>query len=424
MKTAILGAGASGLAAAITLKRECPSMDVILLEKLSEPARKILATGNGRCNLSNKDIDISCYHGDSAILYAALRNFDTEQCISFFHSLGLLTTEEDGRIYPLSMNAATVRNVLLQEAERLGISIRTDFPVGNILPPDGEGNPFILTKRTDKEHGYPVFETADYVLMALGGKADPAHGTDGDGYALLKRLGIHYAPISPSLVALTVEEDLKPLKGLRVQAGISLSTEEKGMVGRERGEVQFTDQSISGIPVLQLSGDASVLCKENESPTLLVNFCPNLPDLAVYEYLRDRINTVQPEEPVLHLFTGLAQDKLAKYLIDSTNPYTHLTESTPVHFLQREDLSRLVTALTMHPFHITGTKKYKDAQVTRGGVPAEELKRGTLESNRIPGLWFSGELLNVDGACGGYNLHFAWGSGILAAKEIANRAAH
>ncbi len=123
MRTLIIGAGASGLAAAITLKRECPRMDVVLVEKLSEPGRKILATGNGRCNLTNTDISVSWYHGDSSLIYSVLNDFQTEDCLDFFHSLGLLTLEEEGRVYPLSMNAATVRNVLLEEVERLGITV-------------------------------------------------------------------------------------------------------------------------------------------------------------------------------------------------------------------------------------------------------------------------------------------------------------
>lgn len=405
MKTAIIGGGASGLAAAITLKRECPAMDVLVLEKLAEPARKLLATGNGRCNLSNTDIDVSRYHGDSSILWPVLRPFGTEDCLDFFHSLGLLTLEEEGRLYPLSMNAATVRNVLLEEADRLGVELRCSFPVASIAPG------FTVQSRD----GETV--EADYVLLAPGGKADAAHGTDGDGYPMLKALGIRYAPISPSLVPLKTDDSVTPLKGLRFRGSVALLNEQGGMIAKEAGELQFTEKGLSGIPAMQVSGDAAVLCK-TERPSLQLDFCPNLPDTAVLDYLQDRKMCGAPDEPALHLLTGLVQEKLGRHLLAAVG----ISAETEAHRLGVQDLANLAGVIKAFPLPLTGTKTFKDAQVTRGGVPAEELVEGTLESSKVPGLWFAGELLNADGACGGYNLHFAWGSGILAAKEIAQRA--
>lgn len=408
MRTAVIGAGASGLAAAITLKRECPSMDVVLVEKLAEPGRKLLATGNGRCNLSNTDISVSAYHGDSSTVYRVLNGFGTEDCLDFFHSLGLLTLEEEGRIYPLSMNAATVRNVLLEEVARLGIQVRTDFAVGTVAPG------FTITERDSGET-----LAADFVLLALGGKADAAHGTDGDGYRMLKSLGIRYEPISPALTALLLKEDLSALKGLRFRGAAALKDGSGSLVAMEAGELQFTDNGLSGIPAFQLSGEAAVLTKAGPLP-LTLDFCPNLPDVAVLSYLQDRAQSGTPEEPVLHLLTGVVQERLAHLLLKTCG----LPAETPVHRLGTQELANLAGLLKQYPLTVTGTKSFKDAQVTRGGVPADELRDGSLESRQVPGLWFSGELLNVDGACGGYNLHFAWGSGILAAKEVAQRATH
>ena len=408
MKTVIIGGGASGLAAAVTLKRECPAMDVIVLEKLDVPGRKLLATGNGRCNLTNTDIAVGYYHGDSSLIYRVLNRFDLTDCLDFFHSLGLLTREEEGRVYPLSMNAATVRNVLLEEAQRLGVVFETGFAVGDLVP----GFTVI-----EKDGGRSV--TADCVLLALGGKADAAHGTDGDGYPLLKNLGIRYAPISPSLTALLTDPKVAPLKGLRFHGSASLEDARGNLVGKDDGELQFTENGLTGIPAFQLSGDAAVLAK-NETPRVLLDFCPNLPDVAVLEYLRDRRSRSGPEEPVLCLFTGLLQEKLSRFLLEDAG----LSPETPANRLGMQELADLAGLLKAWPLDVLGTKSFKDAQVTRGGVPAEELNEDSLESRRVPGLWFAGELLNVDGACGGYNLHFAWGSGILAAKEIAQRATH
>ena len=408
MRTAIVGAGASGLAAAVTLKRECPSMDVVLVEKLAEPGRKLLATGNGRCNLSNTDITVGAYHGDSSTVYRVLTDFGTEECLDFFHSLGLLTLEEEGRIYPLTMNAATVRNVLLEEVARLGVEVRTNFAVGGVAPG------FTLTERDSGET-----LSADFVLLALGGKADAAHGTDGDGYRMLKDLGIRYEPISPALTSLLLQEDLRELKGLRFRGSAALKDGKGDLVAMETGELQFTEGGLTGIPAFQLSGEAAVLSKAGPLP-LTLDFCPNLPDVAVLSYLQDRAQSGSPEEPVLHLLTGVVQKRLGQLLLKTCG----LPEETPVHRLGTQELANLAGLLKQYPLTVTGTKSFKDAQVTRGGVPADELNDGSLESRRVPGLWFSGELLNVDGACGGYNLHFAWGSGILAAKEIAQRATH
>ncbi|MBQ8926191.1 MAG: NAD(P)/FAD-dependent oxidoreductase [Clostridia bacterium] len=172
-----------------------------------------------------------------------------------------------------------------------------------------------------------------------------------------------------------------------------------------------------GIPAFQLSGDAAVLTK-TQRLTALLDFCPNLPDLAVLDYLQDRMMHGSPDEPVLHLLTGILQEKLARFLQNELG----MDADTPVHRLSTQDLASLAETVKGYRLTVTGTKSFKDAQVTRGGVPADELVEGTLESSKVPNLWFAGELLNVDGACGGYNLHFAWGSGILAAKEIAQRA--
>ena len=407
MRTAIIGGGASGLSAAITLKRNMPDMEVVVLEKLAEPGKKLLATGNGRCNLSNTDVDVSCYHGDSSTLHHVLNTFGSEECLDFFHSLGLLTAEEDGRIYPLTFHASTVRNVLLEEAARLGISFETEFRVTDLSPG------FTVT---DRNTGRSV--EADFVLLAPGGKAAAAHGTDGDGYPLLKQLGIRYAPISPALVSLVLDDRVRPLKGLRIQGSASLLDEHGTLIAKETGELQFTEKGLSGIPALQLSGDAAVLAK-NGHPTVAVDFCPNLPDLAVLDYLRDRA-FADPEGPASHLLTGMVREPAAAFLLEAVGKRA----DSPIAGFGLQDLANLADILKNCPFPLTGTKSFKDAQVTRGGVPADELIDGSLESRRHPGLWFAGELLNVDGACGGYNLHFAWGSGIRAAKEILSRASH
>ncbi|MBQ9066498.1 MAG: aminoacetone oxidase family FAD-binding enzyme [Clostridia bacterium] len=408
---AILGGGASGLAAAISLGRELSRHGtparIVIYEKLPDPGKKILATGNGRCNLSNNEVDISRYNGDSALLHTVLRHFGTEECIRFFHSLGLLVREEEGRLYPYSLNAASVREVLLREIDRLGIELRTGTPVTS-LEKDSGG---FLINGTDH---------ADLVLFALGGKAAASQGTDGDGYRILKLLGIRYAPISPALVQIKTGSPesaaiVRRLKGIRARVRIRLQTEGGAMVGSEDGEILFTDYGVSGIAAMQLSGDAAVLSKDSR-PSLVIDFCPDLPDTQVLSYLRD-CQQIRDGGTAPDLLMGILNPAIGREILKKAG----ISETSPLSALTLQDLADLAGAIKAFPLTVTGTRGFKDAQVTRGGVPADQLRENTLESNTIDGLFFCGEILNADGVCGGYNLHFAWGSGLLAGHEAAER---
>lgn len=401
---AILGGGASGLAGAISLGRELEGSGIdhriVVYEKLSTPAKKILVTGNGRCNLSNKDVDISRYNGDSALLSHVLGQFTTEDCIDFFHSLGLLIREEDGRLYPYSLHASSVRDVLLAECQRLSVVIKTESPLQTL---ECKGGHFIING----------IDSADYVLFALGGKAAAAQGTDGDGYRILKSLGIRYAPISPALVQLKTghPEDLqvvKRLKGTRARVRISLHAEDGKLAGTEDGEILFTDYGISGIATMQLSSDANTM----KHPYLTIDFCPELRDVDVLQYLRD-CTQIRPDRPAEDLLLGLLHRKIAREVLKRAKVSPDKTN------LKTQDLVSVAEQVKAFRLDITGNRGFKEAQVTRGGVPAKELREHSLESRKVPGLFFSGEILNADGICGGYNLHFAWGSGILAGKEMA-----
>ncbi len=401
----VLGGGASGLAGAIALGRRVPDADIHIYEKLSEPAKKILATGNGRCNLGNRDIDISRYHGDSSTLALVLRTFSADDCVDFFHSLGLLIREEEGRLYPYSLNASSVRDVLLGEVKNLGIHVHTDTRIETV---EETGNGFLVNGNI----------RGDYVLFCIGGKAAAPHGTDGDGYRILKSLGIRYAPISPALVQLKTgqPEDLKTvkrLKGVRAKSRIVLHAEDGGIRDVEDGELLFTDYGVSGIAVMQLSGDAIDLLKE-EKPYLTIDFCPELPDLQLLSYLQD-CKTMRPDGTAETLLLGLLNRKIAREILLRAA----VSPDLPARALTVDNIARIVEQIKGFRLNLTGNRGFKEAQVTRGGVMQGELKDGTLESRTVPHLYFAGELLNVDGICGGYNLHFAWGSGIEAAKEIA-----
>ena len=396
----ILGGGASGLAAAITLKRGNPNLKVTIYEKLDTPGKKILATGNGRCNLSNANIDISRYNGDSSLLYTVLKRFDKEECKDFFHSLGLLLTEEEGRIYPATMKSESVHSALLNEARRLGIILKCGYTVETLEKKDN----YFLINGSIK---------ADKIIFSLGGKAAKHLGTDGDGYRIISYLGMRYNPISPALVQLKTKEktEVKNMKGARVRGSLTLFSEDSLLKGKEYGEIQFTDYGISGIAAMQLSSEIAVLTK-TERPLLKIDFCPKLEDTALLSYLREQQSKMYGE-PSIHLVTGILQEKVAETLLIKAGLMKKNVED-----LSLQDLANLVEIIKGFKLTLTGTKNFKEAQVTRGGVPANELKEKSLESKTVPGLYFTGEILDVDGFCGGYNLHFAWGSGITAAEEL------
>lgn len=389
--TAILGGGASGLACAIRLKTRSPKMQVTIFEKLSIVGKKILATGNGRCNLSNFIIDESFYSGDKDIVHTVIKDFSAVDCLRFFGGLGLKIRNEENRLYPYSMHSESVRGILEREALRLGVKIVNNYKVESVAK---------------EKYGFKINNdiSCKYCVLALGGKAAPMHGTDGDGYKLLKGLGIRYEHISPALVQIKVQEAfVKSLAGIRVSGMLFLRPEDDSddkPIKYQEGEILFTDYGLSGIPAMQISGDVARMTLDGEKPKLSICLTPNLGLSDVNEYLSnqvERYGNVCPE-----ILYGLVHEKLAKVIYD----------------LSDGDINRIALNTIAMPLTAVGTNSYRNAQVTRGGVGAEQLCKDSLESKAVSGVYICGELLNADGLCGGYNLHFAWGSGIKVADEI------
>lgn len=389
MKVAVLGGGASGLACAITLKRENRKTDVTVFEKNDRPGRKILATGNGRCNLSNFVISEDKYNGDHEIIHAVIDSFDAIEAMRFFNSLGLKLRDEEGRLYPYSMNTSNVVTILENEAKRLGVRFVNNCEV----------------KHLDSSLKINDEESFDAVVMCLGGKAGAIKGSDGDGYRLLKNLGIKYRPITPALVQIKTAEDVSALKGIRFRGVLFLREEsdaDDSPIKYQEGELLFADYGISGIPAMQLSGDVAQMTTKGEKPLLNICFTPDLALTDVAKYLNEQLENGKDGPEILY---GLLNEKLSEYIYDKN----------------KGDVNRIAMDVMAFPLTATGTKSFKDAQVTRGGVGSDELKEHSLETKKVPGLFIAGELLDVDGTCGGYNLHFAWASGIKCAKEISER---
>ena len=398
MKVLIIGGGASGMMAALTAAED-PSNRVILLERQSRVGRKLLATGNGRCNLSNIHASEAHYHGyDPSFVRHALRQFSPADTLAFFQQLGLLTvTEESGRVYPFSNQANSVVDILRFTLAQRGVDLRCGCEVISI---------------GKKARGYNV-KTAeeafycDKLILACGGSAGAKLGGTDWGYKLLSSMGHTVTPLRPSLVQIKTDASVtKSLKGVRADAGITLKRNGQ-LIAQNVGEVQFTDFGISGPAIFELSrevenkGDQLLLLdlmrpwSEDQLASLLLQKRADFPDLAADE-----------------LLTGALHNRLGKVVLKISGaelPQTlaEITES---------QIRRIARTVKYFPMTVTGIMGLELAQVTAGGVPTSEFRSDTLESRLCPGLFATGEVLDIDGDCGGYNLQWAWSSGRLAGK--------
>lgn len=403
MKNSIItvGGGAAGLAAAIEAARA--GADVTILERLPRVGKKILATGNGRCNLMNRFATPESYYGDAKFTIPALKKYSVEENERFFNSIGLICAEEDeGRMYPLSDQASSVLDMLRFEAERLGVKFICDTHVEKI-------------RRTNAGFLINNEFKANAVIIASGGKASPAQGSDGSGYALLESLGHKITKLSPALVQLMAESPvLKSLKGVRTPCKLKM-TNDKGLFKSQEGELQFTEYGLSGIAVMQLSR----FYEKGLHTKISVDIVPSMSENKIYEYLISHRNNA-PELEAEHLLTGLLPKRLGQAVMKTVG-------ITPLSIAVKEisDRSlREVSALCKNwIFNITGTRGFNFAQVTAGGADTKLFNPNTMESKLVPGLFAAGEILNVDGACGGYNLQWAWASGRLAGKSAASQKA-
>ena len=393
----IIGGGASGLMAALTAA-ENPENRVILLERQQRIGRKLLATGNGRCNLTNTGAAPANYHGEqAAFAVPALEKFTPWDTLDFFHGLGLLTVEEyGGRVYPLSNAANSVLDVLRFALEKAGVELRCACSARQIWR-QGTGYA-VLTDAGTLE--------ADRLIVACGGAAGAKLGGVMDGYELLKPLGHKRTALRPSLTQIQTEPDYpRALKGVRAQAHVRLTAGEE-LLGESRGELQFTETGVSGPAAFDLSRLAAA---NGDGLTLHADFLPVGAD--AFALLCARRETF-PDQPASELFTGMLHNRLGRMLVR----YAGLEASRPLGSLTDKELRRAARACTDFTLSVTGTEGFDNAQVTAGGIRTAGFNPETLESWFMPGLFVCGELLDVDGDCGGYNLQWAWASGRLAGR--------
>lgn len=399
----VLGGGAAGLAAGIAAARA--GARVCLVEKLPRVGKRLLATGNGRCNLTNTGARAADYFGDGAFAAGALARFSPEAVRAFFREIGLESREEyGGRVFPRSNQAAAVVDALRLAFAEAGGETVADFAAIALEPQRGG----FCARAAD---GRTVWGKS--AVCALGGMAAPALGGSDSGLKLMRALGHRLEPCAPALVQIkTPPEAVRALKGIRVE-GQARAYVEGREAARAAGEILFADYGVSGPAVMQVSRPLSYALAEKRRAEIAVCALPEEGP----GFLRARRERLA-RRPLEDFLTGLVPKRLGQVLLKNAGI---APLSRPVGSLAAEELSALEALLFEWRLPALGTAGYANAQVMAGGLNTRDFDPRTLQSRKAPGLFAAGEILNVDGGCGGYNLQWAWASGLLAGSEAAKR---
>ncbi len=399
---AVIGAGASGMVAAIVSARTGAS--VCLIEANPRVGRKILETGNGRCNLSHTPIDGSEYRGSGAgRITGFLERFGTDETLRIFRDLGLLTRERDGYIYPYSETASAVLDVLRFAVADAGIELYTGKHADKIVRGDGWFD--ICGIHADK------------VILSAGGAADPASGSDGSGYKLAADLGLKTVRPLPALVKVRVrdQKEMSVTAGVRAKGVVSAMTTE--CMAYDRGEIQFTRDGLSGIPVFNVSRYISCAIEEGLDVRLVLNLMPDMSITDIEEYVSGlTAGEGARRRSIDEALAGVLHKKINTYVCKRLG----ININDPAGNMTREMISGYAGLIKALEYDIESVHGFENAQVTAGGVDFDEVD-DDLQSIKVPGLYLTGEIMDIDGPCGGYNLQWAWTSGYIAGNAAGRR---
>lgn len=399
----VIGAGAAGIMAAITAARN--HAKVTILEHTERFGKKLLATGNGRCNLTNLSQSPEYYRSDNqSFPMQVISKFNEVQTLDFFEEIGIYTKNKLGYVYPYSEQASVVLDLLKLELERLHVDIIYSISIKEIIKKKHRIQ--IITDR--------MTYTCDKVIMATGSKAAPKTGSDGSGYYLAKQLGHHIITPLPALVQLRCSGDyFKSLAGVRCEARLRLIIDRKVLV-EDQGELQLTDYGISGIPTFQISRYAIRALEKGKAVVVQIDFFPEKKEKEIVSFLYSQFHHA-PKKKIEDVLIGLFNKKLVPVLLNQAN----LSGKTFGKDLKEEQIHRLLQKIKTFEVKVTSYNSFEQAQVCSGGVDTRELSPDTLESLKMSGVYLVGELLDVDGICGGYNLQWAWSSGYVAGKSAS-----
>ena len=408
-KIAIIGAGASGILAAISAKRTNKDIDIDLFDINKSVGKKILASGNGRCNISNTIVSQANYIGENpSFAEYCLKQFDYKSFEKFCKSIGLLLDIKDtSKVYPLSNEAKSVVNLLQAQLESIGINIINETTIKEVTK---QNNSFTL-KSEEK-----IFKEYNKVLISSGLEAAPQLNATKDGLNIAEKFGHSFNPPYPSLVGLNVESSYhQKLAGVKKEVNVTLYINSQKEY-EVTGDVLFTKYGVSGFAILDISQVASYNLSLYQEVQLSINFFPNINRNELLSKIESLLKSL-PNEKASLLFTGLVSNKLAPVLLEVCN----LDAEVKAKDINAKQIRSLVNQLMNWRLKITDTQGFKHAEVSGGGVRTDEVDNKTMESKKVKGLFFSGEVLDIVGQRGGYNLHFAWASGFIAGKSLAGK---
>ena len=403
----IIGGGAAGLMAAEN------GAGVTILEHMPRVGKKILSTGNGKCNLTNLDMRPDCYRcGTADFPMTAIGRFSVADTVSFFRRLGVVVTDRNGYVYPASGQAQTVLDALREKAESLGIRIVTECRPETV---ERDGTGFCVRTSCGAFQG-------DFLILAAGSKAAPATGSDGSGYDLAASLGHKIVKPLPALVQLKCRGDFfRSIAGVRTEAEVSLYTAGKhgelgDLLASDRGELQLTDYGISGIPVFQVSRYASEALDRKKRVLAVLDFFPSLKDEELFSLLKEQ-RMYLSDRKAEGFLNGIFHKKLAALFLKAAG----IRGEEMAGRLSDKKLLAAAELIKRTVVEVTAANSFDKAQVCMGGVRVKDVDPCTMESRLVPGLYFAGEILDVDGICGGYNLQWAWSSGYAAGASATGK---
>lgn len=403
-KVIVVGGGISGFIAAINAKNN--NNEVIILERNNNPLKKLLMTGNGKCNYFNEFFSTRFYNSNNQELLPLIIN-DTNEllALNFFESIGIIPRIKDGYYYPYSNQAITVKNALLKEIETKNIKLITNCYIKEIK----KANDLFYVYTNNEEY------ICDKLVISTGSKAYPKTGSDGNGYNLAKEFGHTINKVMPSLVSLKSNDKfIKDLNGVRCNALVSIEhTDEE-----EYGQIQFTDYGVSGICIFNLSSVIRSMLDNNKKVNIKINFLRDLDvyDLAnAYRILKE-LSSKASNRTIAELLDSFLDYKITNVILEKL----HIKKDKHYNELDKDEITLILDKLIHFNISIIDTNTFDNAQVCKGGIPLTEINTNTFESLIVPNLYFTGEIIDVDGKCGGYNIAFAAISAILAGKDIAN----
>lgn len=398
----IIGAGASGLMAAAAAASK--GARVALLEHKDDIGKKILATGNGRCNFTNTDMSVNKFHGSKALIKNGLSQFNYSDTIRFFKGLGIPAYDNAGYIYPNSRQAASVVAAFRMELMRLHVDVKTGINITDIKPADDRTGYCIQTDKGSFK--------SKRLIIACGLTASPKLGSDGSLFRQIEALGHHIQKPLPALCGFSCDGlNFKKITGVRCDATVA-SVIDGQMTEQNTGELQLADYGISGIPVFQISSLMSRALNKGQMVEVIIDFLPAFSDDELNGYIKDRIITTTDNRSLNEMLNGLLNNKLLLELIHKSG----VSPDKKGRLLTDDDCKSLTRSIKHTAVSVKKPRGAEFAQVCAGGICTKEIDVRTLESKIHPGLYFCGELLDVDGICGGYNLQWAWTSGYIAGE--------